>query len=341
MKPIQRLLVATDAWTPQVNGVVRTLETTIARLRDSGTAVEVIEPGAFSGFPMPFYPEIKLCIPEMNVIGRRVADFGPDAVHISTEGPVGVLTREFCRRRRWPFTTSYHTRFPEYLSEMFRVPASAGYHWMRWFHSASAAIMVATPSLEAELRQRRFPERFRRWSRGVDLALFHPREGCRLPYPGPILLYAGRVSKEKNIEAFLSLSMPGTKVIVGDGPIRCALEKQYPDAVFVGYKRGEDLARMYAGADAFVFPSCTDTFGLVMIEAMACGIPVAAYPVIGPIDIVTSPEVGALDADLGHAVARALKDGNADACVAHARGYTWERCTDQFYDNLVPVREQG
>jgi len=337
MKPIQRLLVATDAWTPQVNGVVRTLETTIARLREMEIAVEVIEPEAFSGFPLPFYREIKLCIPEMNVIGRRVSEFRPDAVHISTEGPVGVLMREFCRRRRWRFTTSYHTKFPEYLHEMLRIPTAAGYRWMRWFHSASSAIMVATPSLEAELRERRFPERFRRWSRGVDLTLFHPREDCRLPYPGPIVLYAGRVSKEKNIEAFLSLSLPGTKVIVGDGPIRASLEKQYPDAVFVGYKRGEELARMYAGADVFVFPSRTDTFGMVMIEAMACGIPVAAYPAIGPIDIVTHPGVGTLDADLGVAIRGALRDGNANACVEHARGYTWERCTGQFYDSLVRV----
>ena len=333
-----RILIATDAWQPQVNGVVRTLETTIRHLRDSGHTVEVIEPGEFSGFPIPFYREIKLCFPSANALARRVKHFRPDCIHISTEGPLGIMMRFFCRRERYRFTTSYHTKFPEYLHEMFHAPISWGYRFMRWFHRRSSGIMVATPSLDEELRQRGFTSPLCRWSRGVDLSLFRPRPGVRLPYPGPILLYAGRVSKEKNIEEFLKLPCAGTKVIVGDGPIRPKLEKEYPQAVFLGYRKGEALAEVYAGADVFVFPSRTDTFGLVMVEAMACGLPVAAFPVIGPKDIVTAPGVGSLDENLGRAVETALKTGRAEACIRHAEEFTWERCTSQFVENLIPIR---
>jgi glycosyltransferase involved in cell wall biosynthesis len=258
-------------------------------------------------------------------------------VHVATEGPIGLAVRAFCRRNRWRFTTSYHSKFPEYLQELARVPAGWSYRFMRWFHSASSAVMVSTPSLEAELTARGF-RNIRRWSRGVDLALFYPRPKMWNEYKRPILLYAGRVSKEKNIEAVLTLKQNGTKIVVGDGPIREKLQRDYPNAVFLGYLTGAAFGEAYANADVFVFPSKTDTFGLVMIEAMACGVPVAAYPVVGPIDIVTESKVGCLDDNLGRAVETALKTGDADACVRHARQFTWERCTDQLLANFVPIR---
>jgi len=330
-----RILLATDAWRPQVNGVVRTWETSIARLRQLGHEVDVIEPNLFPGMPCPFYPEIRLSLPLQNAIVRRIGKFKPHVIHIATEGPIGLAVRLFCRRRGLFFTTSYHTKFPEYLQEMLFLPAGVSYRFMRWFHRRSSTIMVATPSLEAELRQRRFHPPLKRWSRGVDLELFQPRPKNHFNFPRPILLYVGRVSKEKGIEDFLRLKTPGTKVIVGDGPIRERLEKQYPEVKFLGYRRGLALAECYASADLFVFPSKTDTFGLVLIEALASGIPVAAYPVVGPIDIVTQPNVGALHADLGQAVSRALKEGNPEACTQLGRQYTWENCTNQLLSNFV------
>ena len=290
----------------------------------------------FSGVPLPFYREVTVCRPPLRKLLARIREFRPDHLHISTEGPIGWAVRHLALRRKWKFTTAYHTRFPEYARDMLGVPASWGYRVMRYFHRPSSGIMVATPSLEAELRGRNFMAPLNRWSRGVDLTLFRPRPGAELPFPRPILLYAGRVSKEKGVEEFLKLSTPGTKVVVGDGPIRAALEREYPEAKFLGYRRGEELAKVYSSGDLFVFPSKTDTFGLVMIEAMASGLPVAAYPVIGPIDIVTRPGIGALHDDLGEAIRRALADGRREECIAHASGFTWERCTKQFVGNLVP-----
>ena len=332
-----RILLATDAWRPQVNGVVRTWETSIAHLRQRGHQVEVIHPGRFASFPVPFYREIRLALPGRKRVTELVRSFGPDIVHVATEGPIGLAVRAFCRRNRWRFTTSYHSKFPEYLQELARVPVGWTYRFMRWFHSASSAVMVSTPSLEAELTARGFGN-IRRWSRGVDLALFYPRPNTWTEYKRPILLYAGRVSKEKNVEAFLALKHDGTKVVVGDGPIREKLQREFPEVVFLGYRTGAALAEAYANADAFVFPSKTDTFGLVMIEAMACGVPVAAYPVVGPIDIVTETKVGCLDDDLSRAVVMALNMGESDACVQHARQFTWDRCTDQLLANFLPIR---
>jgi len=332
-----RILLATDAWRPQVNGVVRTWETSICILRERGHHVAVIEPGLFPRVPVPFYPEIRLAIPGRRRLAELANEFRPDVVHIATEGPIGLAVRAFCRRNRWRFSTSYHSKFPEYLQHLARVPVGWSYRFMHWFHSASSAVMVSTPSLEAELAGRGF-QRLCRWSRGVDLALFTPRPKTWDQYPRPILLYAGRVSKEKNIEAFLTLRHAGTKVVVGDGPIREKLQRDFPDVVFLGYRTGVALAEAYANADLFVFPSKTDTFGLVMIEAMACGVPVAAYPVMGPVDIVTVPGVGALDDDLGQAVSKALHDGDPDVCVRHARQFTWDRCTDQLLANFVSIR---
>lgn len=338
MKP-RRILIATDAWRPQVNGVVRTLETTAGRLGDAGHVVEIVQPGDFAHWPVPFYPEICLAAADPIAVRTRVRRFRPDHVHIATEGPIGLAVRESCKRLRWNHSSSYHTKFPEYLRSLVGVPAGLTYLYMRWFHGNSRSVMTATPSLEGELRRRGFAGPFRRWSRGVDLDLFHPRPksaGRRRP----VLLYVGRVSKEKNVEAFLRLKAAGTKVVVGDGPHRGALERQYADAEFLGYRRGGELAAVYADADVLIFPSKTDTFGLVIIEAMASGLPVAAHPAPGPIDIITEPHVGAIDDDLSRAVEVALRDGNGDACVRHARQFTWENATEQFLSNLVDVRRE-
>jgi glycosyltransferase involved in cell wall biosynthesis len=333
-----RILIVTDAWHPQVSGVVRTLDTTSQLLRDWGHAVEVIEPTAFPSFPVPFYPEIPLCVMRPGRIYSRVHNFKPDYVHISTEGPLGFWVRRFCRSMGWRFSTSYHTRFPEYLKRLAYVPEGVTYKFLKWFHGRSSCMMVATPSLEKELFARGFRPTIRRWSRGVDLGIFRPRPKAAAPYPRPILLYVGRVSYEKGIDDFLNLKSPGTKVIVGDGPARPALARQYPDAVFLGYRKGEPLGEVFATADLFVFPSRTDTFGIVVIEALASGLPVAAYPVTGPIDIITREELGALDVDLGRAVERALATGNSTACAEEGARYTWANCTQQFLGNLVPVK---
>ncbi|MFO0796876.1 MAG: glycosyltransferase family 1 protein [Gemmataceae bacterium] len=331
-----RVLIATDAWHPQVNGVVRSLDTTARTLRQWGHTVEVVEPTTFASYPVPFYPEIRLALPRPGRVYDRVRRFRPDHVHIATEGPLGLLVRRFCRRVGWKFSTSYHTRFPEYLKELARVPLGPTYRFLRWFHDAAAVMMVATPSLEKELVSRGFRPPIRRWSRGVDLGIFHPRPKPEA-YPRPVMLYVGRVSHEKNIEDFLKLGVPGTKLVVGDGPARAELERKYPAAVFLGYRKGEALGEVYAAADVFVFPSRTDTFGIVVIEALASGLPVAAYPATGPIDIITRDALGAIDNDLGAAVRRALQAGDPAACAAEGASYTWERCTRQFFENLVPV----
>jgi 1,2-diacylglycerol 3-alpha-glucosyltransferase/glucuronosyltransferase len=331
-----RILLATDAWRPQVNGVVRTWETSVEHLRRRGHQVEVIHPGQFASVPIPFYREIRLAIPSRRQVTARILEFDPEVVHIATEGPIGLAVRAFCRRRRWRFSTSYHSKFPEYLKHLAGIPVGWSYRFMRWFHSDSSAVMVSTPTLEADLAARGFGN-MRRWSRGVDLSVFTPQPRNWTQYPRPILLYAGRVSKEKNLEAFLTLKNPGTKVVVGDGPMREKWQREYADAVFLGYRMGTALAEAYSNADVFVFPSKTDTFGLVMIEAMACGVPVAAYRVVGPIDVVTDPKVGCLNESLDTAVEVALQNGDQAACLAHARQYTWERCTDQLLANFVSV----
>jgi glycosyltransferase involved in cell wall biosynthesis len=330
-----RILLATDAWRPQVNGVVRTWETSLAELRRRRHQTFVIHPGLFRSFALPFYPEIRLALPARRRVTELVRSFGPDVVHVATEGPIGLAARALCIRNRWPFTTSYHSKFPEYLEELLRIPAGWSYRYMRWFHSASAGVLVSTPTLERDLAARGF-RNLKRWSRGVDLSLFTPRPK-RWDDLRPILLYAGRVSKEKNVEAFLNLERPGTKVVVGDGPIRERLQREYPTVKFLGYRTGSALAECYANADVFVFPSKTDTFGLVMIEAMACGVPVAAYPVVGPIDVVTDPGVGSLNEDLGQAVDMALATGDSAACIGHAGQFTWERCTDQLLAGFAPI----
>jgi glycosyltransferase involved in cell wall biosynthesis len=330
----QRVVIVTDAWTPQTNGVVRTLTTTRNMLVSQGHDVHVIEPNQFHNFACPTYPEIRLSwLPSRNIAAQMRA-LQPNAVHIATEGPLGMAARSWCLKQSWPYTTSYHTQFPEYVRARFPVPLEWSYAWLRRFHGRAARTMVSTPSMQSLLESRGF-KNIARWSRGVDVQLFRPRESI-LSLPRPISAYVGRVAVEKNIEDFLKLKLPGTKVVIGDGPEREALQAKYPDVVFVGYKFGEELAQHVASCDVMVFPSRTDTFGLVLIEAMACGVPVAAYPVTGPIDVVKQGITGVLDEDLQSAAINALKM-DRNACREHALNYTWEIATQQFFCNLAPI----
>ncbi|NWH07786.1 MAG: glycosyltransferase family 1 protein [Alphaproteobacteria bacterium] len=334
-----RILIATDAWTPQVNGVVRTLETLRSELLRMGHDVRMITPELFSTVPMPTYPEIKLAIFPGSKVRRIMNAYGADTVHIATEGPIGLAVRRYCRLRGIRFTTSFHTRFPEYVHARFGVPTSWSYAALRWFHNPSSAVMVATHSLKDELHARGFFN-LRLWSRGVDVELFKPRPKDCLDLPRPIWLYVGRVAVEKNVESFLALDLPGTKLIIGDGPMLTELKVKFPAAHFTGPKFGEELARYYSASDVFVFPSKTDTFGLVILEALASGIPVAAYPVQGPLDVIGEAPVGALDEDLARACARALTVSGADA-REFAMNFSWEACTRQFLSNLSPQRPEA
>jgi len=284
--------------------------------------------------PCPTYPEIRLALLPGRKMGRIIESVRPCVVHIATEGTLGLAARAYCLKRGIPFTTAFHTKFPEYLHARFGVPPAWTYRAMRWFHGPAASVMVATASIENELKGHGFAN-LRRWSRGVDTTLFRPRAKDALNLPRPIMLYVGRVAVEKNIEAFLSLARPGSKVVVGDGPQLSLLQRKYADALFLGAKQGEDLARHFAAADVFVFPSLTDTFGLVLLEALASGVPVAAYPVPGPLDVIGTALVGCLDRDLGRAIDVALTRDPA-ACRAHAEGFSWRACTEQFLANVRP-----
>ncbi|WP_374443389.1 glycosyltransferase family 4 protein [Stella sp.] len=330
------IAIVSDAWYPQVNGVVRTLSTVRDELVARGHAVDIIGPDAFRTIPCPTYPEIRLAVLPGRALARRLDALAADAIHVATEGPLGLAARAYCRRRGLAFTTSFHTRFPEYVEARTGLPRRWLYAWMRWFHGAAAGVMVATGSLTRELEGYGF-RNLRRWSRGVDTELFRPGPKTLYNLPRPIYLNVGRVAVEKNIEAFLALDLPGSKVVVGDGPQRAELERRHPDAVFLGTRTGADLARHFAAADVFVFPSRTDTFGLVMLEALAAGIPVAAFPVPGPLDVVNGHPVGVLDWDLGRA-ARAALDIPGDRCRTFAEAFSWGRCAEQFLGNLVPVR---
>jgi 1,2-diacylglycerol 3-alpha-glucosyltransferase/glucuronosyltransferase len=329
------LALVSDAWTPQVNGVVRTLQRTRAELERLGHQVDVISPDQFRTVPCPTYPEIRLALWPGRKVYRQLDALKPDAIHISTEGPLGRAARAWCLKQRLPFTTAYHTRFPEYVAARFAVPLAWTYASVRRFHAPAARVMVATQSIESELLARGFAN-ISRWTRGVDLELFRPDERAALDLPRPIHLYVGRVAVEKNIGAFLALALPGSKVVIGDGPQLAALKARYPDVQFLGAKYGADLARHVAAGDVFVFPSLTDTFGLVILEAMACGLPVAAFPVAGPKDVVRDGEVGALDWDLAKAVERAIALPRA-ACRLYAQNFSWEAATRQFLANLAPV----
>ena len=334
-----RILIVTDAWLPQVNGVVVTLQNTIRELTRLGHEVATITPDGFRTLPCPTYPEIRLALAPGRRVAQLVEKFAPDAVHVATEGPLGLAARRHCLRTRRPFTTAYHTQFPEYVHARSRLPLAVSYRWMRWFHAPARALMVATPDIHRRLAARGFAN-LAAWTRGVDTTLFRPGPRGRLEVKRPIFLYAGRVAVEKNLEAFLELDLPGTRWVVGDGPARAALQRCFPDAVFFGMKLGEELAWHYRQADAFVFPSRTDTFGLVMLEAMACGTPVAAFPVTGPLDVVRHGTTGILDADL-RAAALAALDLPRAAVRAHAEGSSWERATAEFVGNLHPAARRG
>jgi glycosyltransferase involved in cell wall biosynthesis len=333
-----RVLVATDAWHPQVNGVVRTYERLALEAAKLGFEVSFLPPSAFRTLPCPTYPEIRLALAGPKAIAAHVERVRPDFIHIATEGPIGLMTRHYCRKTKWPFTTSYHTRFPEYVSARLPVPEAWCYALQRRFHNGAAATFVATRSVAGELEARGF-ERLMLWSRGVDTELFRPRQ-VRLFGEGPVFLYVGRIAVEKNIKAFLDVDLPGRKVLVGSGPQQAELERLYPDALFTGPKQGEALALAYASADVFVFPSLTDTFGLVLLEALASGLPVAAFPVSGPKDVLTEPDVGAMSMDLKAALLEALTLDSV-AARAHALRYNWENSAQQFIDNVLAAHHIG
>ncbi|HTX50688.1 MAG TPA: glycosyltransferase family 1 protein [Caulobacteraceae bacterium] len=340
-----RILLATDAWEPQVNGVVRTLARVVAELRDMGDQVEVISPDQFSTFPLPTYPEIKLAVGAHEKVQETFKSFEPEAIHIATEGPIGLAARRICLEWKLPFTTSYHTRFPEYVSARLPVPLMAGYAYMKWFHRPSGRLMVATPTLRDELARHGF-RNLSQWSRGVDTELFHPRNpGDRDVFEGlarPVFLNVGRVAVEKNIEAFVKLDLPGTKVVVGDGPQREELMAARPEVIFPGAKFGPELAAYFACADVFVFPSLTDTFGLVLLEAMATGTPVAAFSAAGPIDLIPGSGAGVLAPGrvdgLGEAAVACL-ELDRGAVRAFAEQFSWRACAEEFRRNLQPYPE--
>lgn len=330
-----RILIATDAWRPQVNGVVSTLERMTQAASEFGATFEFLTPQGMWTAPMPTYPDIRIAIASPWRIGRRIEESSPDHIHIATEGPIGWLTRRHCVKTKRIFTTSYHTRFPEYISARTGIPEGLTYAGLRYFHAPSAAVMAPTQTIGADLTRRGF-DRVRLWTRGVNHALFRPRSRRILDLPRPIFLSVGRVAVEKNLEALLALDLPGSTVVVGDGPARAALERRYPKAHFLGARHGEALADIYASADVFVFPSRTDTFGIVLIEAMASGLPVAAFPAPGPIDVV-GPDAGVLDDDLRTACLKALTIPR-EAARQYSMRFTWRESARQFLENIEASR---
>jgi len=336
--PLMRILVVSDAWYPQVNGVVRTVATVATELEALGHTVLVVGPDRFRTIPCPTYPDIRLALFPRRRLDRIVADFRPDALHIATEGPLGFSARAFAIRHGWQFTTSFHTKFAEYLKARTGIPLGITYAMLRRFHNAGAGTMAATASLCRELVARGFTQ-VRAWSRGVDLAQFNPEPRAEYDFPRPIFAYVGRVAVEKNIGAFLDLDLPGSKIVVGDGPQLAELKKHYPAVHFLGAKFGADLAAAYAGADVKVFPSRTDTFGLVLLESLACGTPVAAFPVTGPLDVLTE-EVGSLNEDLRAACLAALTR-DRPTCRAYAERFSWRACTELFIEHLVVTHPEA
>ena len=331
-----RILIATDAWHPQVNGVVRTL-TSLARSASAlGAEIDFLTPDGFPSFGVPTYPGLRIALPNRREIAARIEAVSPDAIHIATEGPIGWAARAYCRRRRLAFTTSYTTRFPEYIAARSIVPATLSYAVLRHFHAAAAMTMVATASLRQELSARGF-RKLGNWTRGVDTTLFTPNDPAELDLPRPIFMTVGRIAVEKNLEAFLSLDLPGSKIVISDGPQKAELQRRYPKARFLGEKTGKDLTSHLAAADVFVFPSRTDTFGVVQLEALACGTPVAAFPVTGPLDVIADHPVGALDSDLKSACIRAL-GASRQTCRSFALERSWENSARQFIGNLSALQ---
>ncbi|SAK54852.1 group 1 glycosyl transferase [Caballeronia catudaia] len=327
-----KIMIVTDAWEPQVNGVVRTLTQTTKELTALGHRVELLTPLEFRTIPCPTYPEIRLSLLPARRVAERIDAFGPDALHIATEGPLGLAARSYALRHKLPFTTAYHTRFPEYVKARFGIPLALTYRFLHWFHKGSQAVMAPTPVVKSDLEQYGFTNVVL-WTRGVDLDIFHPMESKVLNTARPIFLYVGRVAVEKNVEAFLKLDLPGSKWVAGEGPALAELKSRYTNVNYLGVLSQTELAKVYAAADVFVFPSKTDTFGLVLLEAMACGTPVAAYPVTGPIDVLGTDGPGALDADLREACLEALKIERADA-RAWAERFSWRAASEQFASHL-------
>jgi glycosyltransferase involved in cell wall biosynthesis len=330
-----RIALISDAWDPQINGVVTTLTNTTRALQGLGHEVVLLTPDRFRTWPWPGYPDVGLaflCGPRLRPL---LKSFKPDAIHLVTEGPVGYAARRYCRQYDYHYTSSFLSQFPEYFKLRVGFPVLVSSTYLRWFHSESDRVMVATQSMAEELSDKGY-QRLALWSRGVDTELFRPREKEFIKDQRPIYLFTGRVAIEKNIEAFLKLDLPGTKYVIGDGPHREALETKYREVRFVGYQKGENLARYMAAADVFVFPSLTDTFGVVILEALASGVPVAAYPVRGPKDVIKDEQVGILCQDLKQAVIKALSL-NPQHCRRYALDYSWEKCTRQFVSNLTPM----
>src|SRR5215467_6582411 len=331
-----RIMIVTDAWFPQTNGVVNTLAQTAAWLVRFGHEVMITAPRDFRTIPCPSYPEIRVAVRPMGTLARKFQQFRPQAVHIATEGPLGFAARRYCLRHSWRFTTSYHTQFPQYLKSRWPIPLWVSYAALRRFHAAALRCMVSTQSVENELHGRGF-RNLVRWRRGVDTELFRPRSKDLLQLPRPIAAYVGRLAVEKNVGAFLQMPWRGSRIVIGDGPERARLEARYREAVYAGFRHGEDLAAHLAAADVLVFPSHTDTFGLVNLEAMACGVPVAAFPITGPIDVIEDGVTGALDQDLGKAAERALRV-DPRACRERALRSSWDGCTREFEQNLITCR---
>ena len=332
-----KVMIITDAWFPQINGVVRTLTETGNQLRQFGHEVEYITPQDFRTIPCPTYPEIRLSLFPYRRVARKLRRFAPDALHIATEGPLGLAGRAYAIRHQLAFTTAYHTRFPEYIHSRIRLPLAITYCFMRWFHGASEHVMVPTRTVFEDLTHWRIGNPVI-WPRGVDLEIFSP-DPERKPNPKPVFLYVGRVSVEKNLAAFLGLELDGEKWVVGDGPAMAEMKSRFPDTIFHGAKPMEELPAYYNHADVFVFPSATDTFGLVLLEAMGCGLPVAALPVTGPLDVIGDSAAGVLDHDLKHAAEQALGIPRCSA-RAHAERFSWPAATRLFENNLVNIRDR-
>ncbi len=335
-------MIATDAWHPQVNGVVRTLDSVTSELRKLGHEVKVLSHEGKRTFSLPSYKEIQLAFYSQKEIRAIIEDFDPESIHIATEGPIGWAVRKYCLKNKLAFTTGFHTRFAEYVEARLPIPGvkRMAYAMLRNFHKPSAAVLTPTKTASGELEARGF-KNVKTWTRGVDHDTFKPyKDTTSADLKKPIMVYVGRLAVEKGIEDFLNLKNPGTKLVIGDGPSRAALQRKYPEIVFTGYLFGEELARRISTGDVFVFPSKTDTFGLVMIEAMACGLPVAAYPVMGPIDVVEHGHSGFLDDDLEKAVAGALKLKREDA-IAHAGTFTWKNTAVKLFENFVPVKSEN
>lgn len=330
-----KIAIATDAWHPQINGVVRTYENIVRQLQQAGHQVSLITPLDFFTVPCPTYSSIHLAVMPAGGVRDHLQSFGADAIHIATEGPIGHAARAWCLKNDLPFTTSFHTRFPEYIRMRVPFPTAWSYKYLRHFHNRGRRILVPSQSQQQHLLEKGF-NNVVIWSRGVDTQLFRPATRKCLDLPGPVFVYAGRVAVEKNIEAFLSLGLPGSKLVIGDGPDLKKLKRHHPEVHFVGFKTGQDLADHLACGDVFVFPSRTDTFGIVMLEAMACGLPVAAYPVTGPVDVVKNAVTGVLDEDLGKAALAALSL-SAEDCLEFARQHSWQASVEVFIANLEPL----